>query len=141
MNKTIHTTYNAEREKNVFGNQSIIWTDKIGLIYASDYGYSSTDKECRNDLRAGLTLIDSKIDTTEAKCKNNNWLYKNASYFTISTCSWNPGFAFYQISSGTIDNNGSAVYLNMSVFPSLYLTTSTKIINGIGTKTDPYKLQ
>ena len=133
--------YNAERGTLTYQNsRPTTWTGKIGLIYASDYGYASTNEECRTNLRAGLTLTDNKIDATGAKCKNNNWLYRNASYFTISTCSWNPGFAFYQISSGTIDNNGSAVYLNMSVFPSLYLSSNIKIISGEGTSSNPYKL-
>lgn len=133
--------YEAERGNVTYQNRRpIVWTGKIALIYASDYGYASTDTECRKDLRAGLTLTDNKIDATGANCKNNNWLYRNTNYLTISPCSWNPGFAFYQVRSGNIDNNGSAVYLNMPVFPSLYLSSDIKIISGEGISSNAYQL-
>lgn len=65
--------YNAERGTITYQNsRQTTWNGKIGLIYASDYGYASTNEECRTNLRAGLTLTDNKIDATGTKCKNNN---------------------------------------------------------------------
>lgn len=46
--------YNAVRGNITYQNsRPTTWTGKIGLIYASDYGYASTDVECHNNLRAG----------------------------------------------------------------------------------------
>ena len=65
--------YISERG-SVIGQNGIptTWTGKIGLIYASDYVYISTDEDCRKDLRAGLTLNENQINFSNSKCKNNN---------------------------------------------------------------------
>ena len=131
--------YNAERGSVTYQNsRSTTWTGKVGLIYASDYGYASTDFDCRNDLRAGIKLNGSTMVYTDSKCKNNNWLYKGTTYWTISTSYINNINAFYVFGSGPVHR--AAAYIGSDVFPSLYLTSNVKVLSGDGSKANPYIL-
>ena len=131
--------YNAERGSVTYQNsRPSLWTGKIGLIYASDYGYASTNQECRNNLRAGVIYTNNTYDYTNAKCKNNNWLQKNSNYWTMSSSSSDNRMVFHEYLKGDI--NSSWANTNLATFPSLYLTRGAKIINGAGTSNNPYKL-
>ena len=128
--------YNAERGSVTYQNsRPSLWTGKIGLIYASDYGYASTNEECRLNLRAGLTLKDNKMDNTTAKCKNSNWIshqwtWTINSYLTPSTIHGVVGYI-----------ESSSAYGAAAIRPSVYLLPSVKIIFGDGTSSNPYKLE
>ena len=62
--------YNKERGTITYQNsRPTDWTGKVGLIYASDYGYASTNSECRENLRAGLTYENGSWDYSNGKCK------------------------------------------------------------------------
>ena len=128
--------YNAERGSVTYQNsRPVVWTGKIGLIYPSDYGYASSDTECRTDLRAGLTLKDNKIDNTTAKCKNNNWI----SYqWTWTINSYLNSSAIFGI-VGYIESSSASGAA--TVKPSVYLLPTVKIISGDGTSSNPYKLE
>ena len=133
--------YNAERGIKTYKNsRSATWTGKIGLIYASDYGYASTDEDCHKDLRAGQVYnADTKsYDTSNTKCKNNNWLYKNKWYWTLSPYS-NDGVSVFIIINGFIVSTYNA-YSSRSVFATTYLKYNISIISGTGTLSDPYRL-
>ena len=53
--------YNKERGIITYQNSHPTdWTGKVGLIYASDYGYASTNSECRENLRAGVVYDKAK---------------------------------------------------------------------------------
>ena len=133
--------YNKERGSITYKNSMpTTWTGKIGLIYPSDYGYASTNQECRNNLRAGITYnTETKsYDTSNAKCPNNNWLSTGKSYWTISPDSSSNGFAFRIYSSGIYTYTYN--YDNQEIYPSLYLLRNIKIISGTGEKSTPYKL-
>ena len=55
--------YNKERGTITYQNsRPTEWTGKVGLIYASDYGYASTLAECHENLRAGVTYENDKWD-------------------------------------------------------------------------------
>ena len=111
--------------------------DYIGLIYPSDYGYASTDASCRQNLRAGITYINSTWGGTPA-CKNNNWLYKGVGYRTISPYSTDPGHVYYVTGDGDLLSGRSLYPTNIR--PSLYLKTNVKIVNGLGTSDNPFIL-
>lgn len=104
------------------------WTGLVGLIYPSDYGYVSTNSNCRSD----VTYNDA--------CKSNNWLSQESDgYWTMtprdSTYFANAGW--YISSYALVDNVMSAV---KGVRPSVYLKSSVKITDGDGSKNNPYKL-
>lgn len=133
--------YYAERGSMSYQNNRLtIWEGKIGLIYPSDYGYASTDTNCRENLRYGITVNASKLDYSGTKCKNDNWF--NTDEWLITIChsmnSNNHIFITYGM-NGTITDD-SIIYAK-SVRPSLYLLTNIKISSGNGTSSNPYKLK
>ena len=133
--------YNKEKGTITYQNSMpTTWTGKIGLIYASDYGYASTDLECRNNLRAGITYnTETKsYDTSDAKCPNNNWLSTGLWYWTISPDSSSNKFVFRVYSKGIYTY--TFTYDNQEIYPSLYLLQNIKITSGTGEKETPYKL-
>lgn len=133
--------YNAERGNITYKNsRPTTWTGKIGLIYASDYGYASTDAECRNNLRAGqvYNAETNTYDYTNVKCKNNNWLHKGFWYWTLSPCSGNPSGVFGVGGEGFVGTNGVCYF--SEVFAVTYLTSDIRFIKGDGTSSSPYKL-
>ena len=128
--------YTADTANNV--TRTATWTGKVGLIYASDFGYASNDEECQNDLRAGQVYDadNSKYDYTNVKCKNDNWLHKSQWYWTLSPYSGTPERVFI-VSSGGIVYNYLALY-SYGVLPSVYLKSNILIIGGDGTSLNPY---
>ena len=133
--------YNAERGSITYQNsRPTTWTGKIGLIYASDYGYASTDIECRENLRAGqvYNAETNTYDYTNAKCKNNNWLHKNTWYWTFSPYSGNASSVFYVYGEGFVYTYSA--FNSFRVFAATYLMSDIHIISGTGTQSDPYHL-
>ena len=101
------------------------WNGKIALMYASDYGYASTDIECRNN-----------IGNSNKYCQNNNWLYNNFVQWTLSSGNNYGNLTFYIYPSGGCSNN-SACYKS-NVRPTLFLISEIQVVYGIGTDKVPY---
>ena len=136
--------YNAERGSNVYTGDSITrattWIGKVGLIYASDYGYASTNEECRKDMKSGQ-VYDTSTKTynyANMKCKENNWLFKKTRYFTLSPSSARNSIIFAIHDTGNVGVNDG--FNSYSVFTSTYLKSDINFISGTGTQSDPYKL-
>ena len=135
------TQYNRERDKITYQNsRPTTWTGKVGLIYASDYGYASTYGECHNNLRVGVTYdkATEKWDYSNGLCKTDNWLAKNSWYWTLSPCSGNSGSVFYVHGDGAVNSGGACD--SISVFPAVFLKSDILFISGTGEKTTPYRL-
>ena len=108
-----------------------IYSDKIGLMYPSDYGYASSNAACRN------------TTSYVSNCRVNNWLYAFGLYWTLSSLTTdgytalsvfnNPQNLQYSFRS---DNTSTA----WAVYPTLYLKQSVKITGGTGTSTNPYTI-
>ena len=139
---TLDSYYNERGTKVYIGHINIAkteWTGSVGLIYPSDYGYASTDSECRSNLRAGVTYIDGTWNYRNAKCKNNNWLYKNSTYWVMSPNS--------TVSTSVVDVRGrgyadySHAYDAEGVWPALYLKSNILIESGDGSSSNPYILK
>ena len=113
------------------------WTGKVNHIYASDYGYatsggSTTDRT--TCLNANVYLWDSdKL----SDCKNENYLLKLQCLTPYATT-----VESYQLfclaQSGRISTHFA--YLNYQVYPTVYLSSSVRIISGDGTKDNAYVL-
>ena len=125
-------TYIAERGTTHISNPSDkvtrtdYWDGKVGLMYASDFGYGSTDTTCRGQ----LSLIN---------CKNNNWLFNSAEQWTLSPSSGNASSVFNFRSRSNVLPNYHA-YNTRGVRPALFLISNVQIIGGTGTESDPYTI-
>ena len=132
--------YEAERGTVTYqSSRATTWTGKIGLMYASDYGYASTDAECRTNLRAGLTYINNIWNPTNAKCKNNNWLFYDDYQWVMSPFTVYPADVFIIYLDGFIHNNSAGAQNN--VRPTLYLKSDVVISGGTGEMENPYTIE
>ena len=107
------------------------YSDKIGLMYPSDYGYASSNSACRN------------TTSTVVNCRDNNWLYSFGPYWTLSsltTDGYTALIAYNQpqnLQYAFRSYNASTAW---AVYPTLYLKQSVKITGGTGTSTNPYTI-
>ena len=130
--------YKSERNsiKNIKTNSPISWIGKIGLMYASDYGYAITSGVC-----------DRELDALDPDCIQHNWIYSddNTTMWLINPMGENSADSFCAaIVNGGIPSQGKVIQevKNYSYFvvPTLYLNSLVKIIGGTGTSTDSYTL-
>ena len=118
---TSNEFYNGSNPNNFIG--------KLGLMYASDYGYAASD-EC----------IQNLYSYDNATCENNNWLFKGNNEWILPQGVSNSLSAFNVNSGGRVYNDGAVSGGQSGVRPVLYLTSNVQITSGTGTSTDPYKL-
>lgn len=110
--------------------RTITWKGKVGLIYPSDYGFASTDTNCRTKIN----------DKTNYPCKNDNWLHNNLNYWTLSPNAYSSSSAYtWLVHSDGYNHRNYARYAN-GVRPSVYLKSSVNVIGGDGTQASPYQL-
>ena len=133
------TQYNTEKGSAVYTvGTPTTHTAKIGLLFPSDYGYASTDEDCRNNLRSGVTYVDSTLNFDEAECKNDNWLHTRHSYWTISPYTDSAHRVFSVRGGGAINNSGA--YNAIGIRPAIYLKSDVEIVRGTGSEENPYEL-
>ena len=98
------------------------WDGKIALMYPSDYGYASTDTTCRNNLSFYANSVYS--------CKNNNWMFKSATEWTLSPYTGGANYVFRVDSGGRVDTYSAS--LTRGVRPALFLKSDVLITGGTG---------
>lgn len=117
---------------------------KVGLLYASDYGYSSSGGVNLNRsacLSYGpLMWMDASNIENISDCYNNTWLVKNIWYWIFPPYAWS-GNASESFGIGESGYMGLQAGENAKgVFPVVYLDNSVVIFEGNGTSNNPYKL-
>ena len=98
---------------------------KIGLMYASDYGFAAAQSAWTANLK---TYNGEAI-------KNVNWMYMGFYDWTISRTAGHSGDAFGVSDDGYV----SSYYVddNLAVRPSFSLLSSTTYVSGSGSASDP----
>ena len=142
--------YNAERG-NVTGKicngggrcndtveRATTWTGYIGLPYATDYAYASSESICETNMQ--------KQDSSNAYiCKNNNWMHYGSTWgdytwylspFANTSRAFN---VWVVLGDGVAGANFASSAL--AVFPAIYLKSNIIIESGKGTSSDPYILK
>ena len=101
---------------------------KIGLMYASDYGFAAAQS-------AWTTQLSSYNGEV---IKNVNWMYLGADEWTISRYADDSGSAFFVRGSGFVAGSRSNRVTYVSgVRPVFSLSSSTSYVSGSGEATDP----
>ena len=118
--------------KEMTTNASTTYSAKIGLMYASDYGFAASPKywslpgynSSGEDIRKGI---------------KENWLYNGGSYeWTISRYSSYASRVFFVYASGCVNHaNASFTYV---VRPSFNLESSVTYVSGDGTASSPIRI-
>ena len=110
------------------------WPGYIGLPYATDYAYASGESICE-------TNMVKKDSNNVYICKNDNWMFKNTWYWTISpdASSGSSRFVWFVFGDGRADVHNAS--LAHAVFPAIYLKSNILIESGNGTSSNPYILK
>ncbi len=134
--KTAKSFYTGERNNAGYGSNPTTYgpenasgnSTKIGLMYASDYGYAAySDVWATN-----LNLYSSST------IKENNWLYMGLYEWTMvpsSSGSYNVVNLAY---SGNLSYNNASY--GFSVRPVFYLKSNISYASGNGTKASPFRI-
>ena len=129
---TADAFYTGERDStSVYSGNTATITGYIGLMYASDYGYSVLSSSCARTTNLG--------SYNTSACGGASWLKKEVYEWTIthySASSSSPPFHLYN----TAVLNDLNAYYGFATRPVLYLNSTVQKISGSGTITDPYKI-
>ncbi len=124
--KTVYTNEITSPDKGTYGTEET-YSAKIGLMYASDYGFAASP--------SAWTTTLCKYD------RSVNWMYLGIDEWTISRYADESSRAFIVRSEGYVGYSG--VYYNemydfcLAVRPVFYLNSSVTYVSGTGTSTDP----
>ena len=108
---SIEDIYIAERGAVTSNGNSLYWNGAIGLIYCSDYRYAF-GQNCVNNCNGWFSGIGWTM-TPYTESTDLVWAMTSANY------------PFY----------------NFAIYPTFYLTSTTVIAGGIGSKYDPYVIK
>ena len=130
--KTAEVTYKTERGTTVkTSGTPIVTTAKVGLMYASDYGYSIKNSSCNHSSRSLLSY-------DKTACGGNAWMLKNGFEWTLSPNSSSASSVLFVISNAFVysynANNG------FGVRPVLYLNSNVYITGGDGSINNPFQV-
>ena len=156
-NDTITTEnyYKAERSpyatsgtlQNLYsGNPEYVFA-KVGLMYPSDYGYATVGGNTTSKANCRLQALYNWKDSSYSDCRNNDWVFKSATFvnkieWLISPSASYSGHASGFNRDGTVSNNGVVNTIEKAVQPTFYLDSSVlKIVGtGDGTKDNAYRI-
>ena len=100
-------------------------TSKIGLMYASDWGYAIED----------FTEVLGSSGRPQ-KSSEKNWLMSNGDESTMSA--YSSSYPLYAYGGGYLSNASASN--GYSIRPVLYLKSNVYVVSGTGTKVDPYRI-
>ena len=125
---TAKAFYNGERNNTGYGSNPITYSDEIGLMYPSDYGYAASPD-------AWATVIG---DYDSSTITSNNWLYMGLDEWTVTPNSSSSDYVFNVSSNGYLDSYSAR--LGYAARPVFYLESNVELSGGTGTSSDPYRL-
>ena len=128
---TAEAFYTGERDStSIYSGNTPSITGYIGLMYASDYGYSVLSSSC-----ARTTNLSSY---NTSACRSSSWLKKETGEWTVthkSASSLNS--FFFDLMADLFSHNA---FYGYATRPVLYLNSNVQKISGSGTITNPYKI-
>ena len=121
------------------------WIGKVGLMYPSDYGFSTSGGNSSN-LNTCLSTSMNKWDSNE-NCYKNSWIYKKD-----YTWQWTimPGgniilssTGFYVSSNLAVTTGGgdANLFVHGQIRPTVYLLSQIYVSGGDGSQSNPYTLK
>ena len=120
----------AYQNEIISPSENTTYDAKIGLMYASDYGFAASPSAWTTT----LYNYDGN-DANGTSIKTINWMYMGYYDWTISRNSAYSNSAFLVYYAGTVD--GNLVSDNGGVRPSFSLSSSITYVSGSGSAVDP----
>ena len=129
---TADAFYTGERDStSIYSGNTATIAGYIGLMYASDYGYSVLSSSC-----ARTTNLSSY---NTSACGGSSWLKKEAIKWTITHNSASSDYSFILSDTAYLDfnsaNNGCTTR------PVLYLNSNVQVYAGDGSISKPYQIK
>ena len=126
--------------KNVYdyelGNYSsnVIFKAKVGLMYVSDYIYSSSTYKWSH-------IINDYDYTGWMDFSSLGWTITPALPGYVFAISSNPDSGFDRIAYELASSEGGMIFQNpRSTYPVFYLKSNVQYISGTGTQSDPFRI-
>ncbi len=119
------TAYEFYRDSIYSPIVSKVSNGKIGLVYASDYGYAASTNYWTTDL------------STYYSGTSNNWLFNSLYEYTIEPLSSSVYSNYVIYEHGGLDTNDRDA---AEVRPTFYLNNNIKFNNGTGAESDPFRI-
>ncbi len=106
------------------------WQGQVGLVYPSDYGYSTSG----SSKISRSSCLNENLYSWDSECDKYAWLFNLTSWSLtpISNSDFAAG-AFDSIMPSNASNNDA-------VYPTVYLKSDVKILSGKGTPQSPYEI-
>ena len=129
---TADAFYTGERDStSVYSGNTASITGYIGLMYASDYGYSVLSSSCARTI--------DLISYSTSACGGASWLKKEAYEWTVTPYSDRSYFSF--ILDDTADLYSSNANYGSATRPVLYLKSNVQVYAGDGSISKPYQIK
>ena len=112
------------------------WIGKVGLIYLSDYGYTTIGQASNsNNMSCLITTIYGWTN-----CATHSWMYNFNTQWTLSLrIDSISSYGVFPIKEDGSTNYSSATPAS-GIRPALYLKNNVNIFSGDGSSSNPYKL-
>ena len=127
-NNTAKVFYDGERNNAGYGSNPTTYTDEIGLMYPSDYGYAASPE----------AWITNLISYDSSTIPANNWMYIGLIEWTIIPRSSRNDVVFHVYYNGALSSYN--VHIGYAARPVFYLESNVQLEGGSGTSSDPYRL-
>ena len=125
---TAKAFYDGERNNAGYGSNPTTYTDEIGLMYPSDYGYAASPE----------AWITNLISYDSSTILANNWMYIGLIEWTIIPRSSRNDVVFHVYHNGALSSYN--VHIGYAARPVFYLESNVQLEGGSGTSSDPYRL-
>ena len=133
------TANNNDLSTQIKNEQTVNWFGKIGLLNVSEYlRVNSNKNNCKS-----IYLNN----TNKATCVTTNWIYAKLLLGVYTLWTLTPSTITSTERIFIAGNNEGEIYPDNSldgfgsVYPVLYLSPKVKITGGIGTQSDPYRIE
>ena len=133
--------YERERGTTVYSGRPTTWSGKIALIYPSDYGYATSGGATTNRDACLAKELFNWNSSSFSDCKNNDWIFNNATQWTLTPYSGGSDYVFAVTGAGFVNRDGYIANNSFGIRPSVYLTSNVSISGGDGTVNNPYALK
>ena len=138
---TARMFYKRERGTTVYSGRPTTWRGKIGLMYPSDYGYATAGGSTIDRATCLAKEMNNWDGSGVSDCKNNDYLFKGVTEWTLVPYSPISFTAFYVGYGGDV-GGGYFVIGTYAVRPAAYLKSSISLSSvGDGSSNSPYQLK
>jgi hypothetical protein len=132
---TASNMYTLERGTNVYTDRPTEWTEKIGLMYPSDYGYATSGGSTTDRTTCLATSLMSWYSYSD--CYGSNYLFDSTDWqWTLTPYSDSSNYVLFVGSGGGV--NYCSASFTIAVRPVGYLISNTKILSGNGSNETPW---